>query len=61
MEYEQSRLLLMFQVTRRAWAKNENAEETIKRAMEQDPKLKITLPFHTQNTTLENAFKQFQS
>merc|ERR1712137_1037918 len=31
-------------VTRRAWARNENALATIKRAMQQEPKLSVTIP-----------------
>ena len=31
-------------VARRSWARNEGAIEAIKRAMENEPKLKVTLP-----------------
>jgi urocanate hydratase len=46
-------------VTRRAWSKNDNAEETIKQAMLEDPKLKVTLPNHTKEFILEKAFQTF--
>jgi len=42
-------------VTRRAWAQNENAEETIKKAMEDDPNLRITLPNHIATPSLLNT------
>lgn len=48
------------QVSRRAWAKNENAEETIKRAMEEDPKLRVTLPNHSDLSVLEKSLQQFK-
>ncbi|XP_055327784.1 urocanate hydratase-like isoform X2 [Paramacrobiotus metropolitanus] len=31
-------------ITRRSWAGNANAQDTIKRAMRQDPKLRVTIP-----------------
>lgn len=40
-------------VTRRAWSRNENAEETIKLAMKHEPKLRVTVP---QNVGLDDAF-----
>jgi len=48
-------------VTRRAWAINENAEFTIKRAMEQDPKLKVTLPIHVSETLLDEISSAYKS
>jgi urocanate hydratase len=47
-------------VTRRAWAKNENAEETIKKAMEEEPKLRVTVPNHAQPSVLDAALKSFK-
>eukprot|EP01117_Protostelium_nocturnum_P012579 TRINITY_DN462_c0_g1_i1.p1 TRINITY_DN462_c0_g1~~TRINITY_DN462_c0_g1_i1.p1 ORF type:complete len:699 (-),score=278.79 TRINITY_DN462_c0_g1_i1:181-2277(-) len=46
-------------VTRRAWGRNENAEDAIKKAMEEDPKLKITLPHHADTFVLDSAFASF--
>lgn len=40
-------------LARRSWARNENAVFSIKRAMEQEPKLKITLP----NSVEDSLFK----
>ena len=40
-------------VARRSWARNEGAEIAIKRAMRQEPKLKITLPFHVEDSILK--------
>jgi len=37
-------------VARRSWARNEGAEIAIKRAMRQEPKLKVTLPFHVEDS-----------
>jgi len=42
-------------VCRRAWAKNENAENTIRRTMAQNPNLKVTLPFHADLSLIEQA------
>ncbi|XP_046542944.1 urocanate hydratase-like [Haliotis rubra] len=36
-------------VARRCWSGNSRAEETICRAMESDPKLKVTIPYHVKN------------
>ena len=43
-------------VARRAWARNDNALSTIKLAMEQEPRLKVTLPELTDDSVLDNAF-----
>ena len=40
-------------VSRRAWARNDNAEFAIKRAMEQNPKLKVTLVNHVDDELLD--------
>ena len=43
-------------VARRAWARNENALVTIKRAMEQEPRLQVTIPELADDDILESAF-----
>lgn len=43
-------------VARRAWARNEGAERAIQRAMAEDPRLRVTLPEHTDDTVLDDAF-----
>eukprot|EP00767_Chilomastix_cuspidata_P007019 gnl/Chilomastix_cuspidata/756.p1 GENE.gnl/Chilomastix_cuspidata/756~~gnl/Chilomastix_cuspidata/756.p1 ORF type:complete len:850 (-),score=319.43 gnl/Chilomastix_cuspidata/756:12-2561(-) len=42
-------------ITRRAWARNENALEAIRRAMDDEPRLRITLPTACADATLEAA------
>lgn len=42
-------------IARRAWGTNENAEHTIRRAMEMTPNLKVTLPYHADDSILEKA------
>lgn len=46
-------------VARRSWAQNENAIETIKVAMQEDPKLKVTLPNPTNKSVLDAACSTF--
>ena len=41
-------------VARRAWARNKGAEAAIKRAMNAEPRLNITLPYHVSSDTVEN-------
>jgi len=43
-------------ISRRSWARNENAEFAIKRAMQSDPALKVTLPNHVNEDILAQAF-----
>src|SRR6218665_692397 len=43
-------------ISRRAWARNEGALSAIKRAMEQEPRLKVTIPTLVDENVLENAF-----
>lgn len=43
-------------IARRGWARNEEALFAIKRAMNQNPKLKVTLPFIAQDDLLTNYF-----
>ncbi|MEM7161414.1 MAG: urocanate hydratase [Bacteroidota bacterium] len=44
-------------IARRSWARNDEAIFAIKRAMEQDPKLRVTLPQKVDPDHLENHFK----
>lgn len=39
-------------VNRRSWAGNAKAEETICRTMEENPGLKVTVPYHVQDKDL---------
>ena len=41
-------------VSRRAWARNDNAQFAIKRAMEQNPNLKVTIANHVDDSILED-------
>merc|ERR1719192_3281512 len=44
-------------VARRAWSGNDNADSTIRRAMDQDPRLTVTLPNRVSNKALlDNLF-----
>ena len=43
-------------ISRRSWARNEGAIFAIKRAMEVEPLLKVTLPNIVEDSTLENLF-----
>ncbi|RUT73586.1 urocanate hydratase [Ancylomarina longa] len=43
-------------ISRRSWARNEEAVFAIKRAMEVDPNLKVTLPNFAEDTLIESAF-----
>jgi len=44
-------------VARRAWSGNDNADSTIRRAMDQDPRLTVTLPNRVSNKSLlDNLF-----
>eukprot|EP00501_MAST-03F_sp_TOSAG23-6_P002285 GSMAST32.ASY1.ANO1.2386.1 assembled CDS len=42
-------------ISRRSWAKNNNAEDAIKREMKRTPRLKVTLPNHVDCTLLDHA------
>ncbi|HBW85566.1 MAG TPA: urocanate hydratase, partial [Crocinitomicaceae bacterium] len=44
-------------IARRNWARNENAIFAIKRAMEVEPKLCVTLPNFVEDETIENVVK----
>ena len=41
-------------IARRAWARNAGAETAIRRAMERDAKLKVTMPHHVDDALLED-------
>ena len=43
-------------ISRRSWARNEGAEFAIKRAMEIEPQLKVTLPNKVNDSILDNLF-----
>ena len=43
-------------ISRRSWARNEGAVFSIKRAMEKEPRLKVTLPNMVDDKLLENLF-----
>ncbi len=43
-------------ISRRSWARNEGAVFSIKRAMDKEPKLKVTLPNIVEDKLLENLF-----
>lgn len=43
-------------ISRRNWARNEGAVFAVKRAMEQNPLLKVTLPEHAEDRLIENLF-----
>jgi urocanate hydratase len=45
-------------ISRRSWARNEEALFAIKREMERTPELKITLPNLVEDGLLENLFEQ---
>ncbi len=44
-------------IARRAWARNPGAEEAIRRAMEADPRLRVTLPNHADEGLVEAALQ----
>ncbi|MCH2358831.1 MAG: urocanate hydratase, partial [Candidatus Poseidoniales archaeon] len=44
-------------IARRAWARNEGAESTARRAMGEDPEVCITLPHHADDELVERAFE----
>lgn len=45
-------VLYTIQVNRRSWAGNAKAEETICRTMDENPGLKVTVPYHVQDKDL---------
>jgi len=45
-------------ITRRSWARNESAIYAIKRAMETEPKLKVTLPFGADDGMVETIISE---
>jgi urocanate hydratase len=44
-------------ISRRSWARNEEAIFAIKRAMEMEPKLKVTLPNIADEELIDKLFK----
>ena len=42
-------------IARRSWARNSNAEWAIERAMDLEPRLKVTMPNHTDEDTIKSA------
>ena len=40
---------------------NDNAEFAIKRAMEDDPKLRVTMPNHTNDSLVESVYSLYNS
>ncbi len=45
-------------IARRSWARNEGAEFAIRRAMERDPRLRVTMPAHATDELIDNAVNQ---
>ena len=43
-------------ISRRAWARNDEAVFAIKRAMDQNPALKVTLPNKVEDSLLKGLF-----
>ncbi|HEX4826424.1 MAG TPA: urocanate hydratase [Candidatus Polarisedimenticolaceae bacterium] len=44
-------------IARRAWARHDGAESTIRRAMADDPRLKVTMPEHADDTIVDAALR----
>ena len=44
-------------IARRSWARNEGAEWAIARAMEREPRLKVTVAQHADEATVKAALK----
>ena len=42
-------------IARRSWARNEGAEWAIRRAMEQEPSLQVTMPAHADDDVVRKA------
>jgi urocanate hydratase len=47
-------------ISRRAWARNEGALFAIKRAMKENPKLKVTIPNFAQDELIDSAMKKIK-
>jgi len=45
-------------IARRAWAKNPGAELTIRRAMEAEPRMRVTMPEHADDVLIQGALDQ---
>jgi urocanate hydratase len=44
-------------IARRSWARNKGALSAIKRAMEQEPQMKVTLPYITDDDLIDEVMK----
>jgi urocanate hydratase len=42
-------------IARRSWARNDRAEWAIKRAMEREPLLRVTVPHHAHDDVIDRA------
>ena len=45
-------------IARRAWARNSGAEFAIRKAMELEPNLQVTLPVHTEDKVVDRAIEK---
>ncbi|MCB0638116.1 MAG: hypothetical protein KDC54_15915, partial [Lewinella sp.] len=45
-------------IARRAWARNDGALSTARRAMQQEPRLRVTLPNMAEDSLLESLFPE---
>jgi urocanate hydratase len=45
-------------IARRAWAKNTGAEFAIRRAMQAEPRMTVTMPEHADDALIQDALKQ---
>ena len=48
-------------IARRSWARNEGAVFAIKRAMEMEPALKVTVPENVEDSIIEGIFSAVKS
>ena len=48
-------------IARRSWARNEGAVFAIKRAMQAEPRLKVTIPELVDDQIVEDAFSKFNN
>lgn len=47
-------------IARRAWARNSNAEEAIRRAMDAEPLLQVTMPSHAEDELVSQALEELK-
>lgn len=50
--------LVCVQISRRSWSGNSTAERTLRRAMEANEQLKVTVPFHVEDESLLDCAAQ---